>query len=91
MTKAELTAENRPAYEKGQITLRDTSKATHEYQGSVEVLVVLLDIVGIVLGCLLLVYCIEIETGVVILEGLEKRSEGISETTIARWSAMRTT
>ena len=64
---------------------------THENQGSVEILVVLLDVVGIILGCLLLVYRIEIKAGVVILEGLEKCSEGISETTIARWSAMRAT
>ena len=62
---------------------------THENQGSIEVLVILLDIVHIIFRCLLLVYCIEIETRVVVLEGLEERSEGISETTVIRWSAIR--
>ena len=43
--------------------------AAYEYQGGIEVLVVLLDILHIVLGRLLLVYRIEIEAGVVGLDG----------------------
>ena len=64
---------------------------THENQGGVEVLVVLLNIVCIIIGRLLLVHRIEIKAGVVILEGLEERSESISETRFARWSAIRVT
>ena len=56
---------------------------THENQGSVEVLVVLLDIVGIILGGLLLVHRIEIKTGIVVLDGLEEGSESIPETGFA--------
>ena len=82
MTKAELTAENRPAYKKGQKVPEDAFQATHKNERGIEVLVVLLDIVHIVLGCLLLVYRIEIETGVVVLYGLEERSERILETTL---------
>jgi len=48
---------------------------THENQGGVEVLVVLLDVVRIILRCLLLVHGVEIETGVVVLDWKEKRSK----------------
>jgi len=46
MTKAELTAENRPAYkdELGCSWERRTTDMTYENQGGVEVLIVLLDI-----------------------------------------------
>jgi len=61
--------------------MMDTSRwATHKDQGSVEVLIIFLDIVGVVLGCLLLVYRVEIETGIVVFDGLEECSEGILET-----------
>jgi len=50
MTKAELTAENRPACECGSTFYGDRRKAeTHEDQGGVEILVVLLHILGVVL------------------------------------------
>jgi len=81
MTKAELTAENRPAY-KDELSGRwqRTIEITYEDQGGVEVLVVLFDIVRIILGRLLLVHGVEIETGVVVLDGLEECSESILET-----------
>jgi len=58
---------------------------TYENQGGVEVLVVLLDVVCIILSCLLLVHRVEIEVGVVVLDGLEKRSESILEATFVQW------
>ena len=54
---------------------------THENEGNVEVLVVLLDIVRIVLGRLPLVDGVEIETRVVILDRFEERSESIMKAT----------
>ena len=42
---------------------------THENQGDIEVLVVLLDVVRIILRRLLLVHGVEIEAGVVALYG----------------------
>ena len=52
-----------------------------EDQRGIEVLVVLLDIFCIIFGRLPLVYCIEVETGVVNLNGLEEHSESILKTT----------
>ena len=82
MAKAELTAEKRPACEVAVrlSTARAARQATHEYQGSIEVLVVLLDVVHIILCRLPLVYCIEIEPGVVSLDGLEECSESVLKT-----------
>ena len=44
---------------------------THEYQGGVEVLIVLLHVFGIVLHRLSFVHGVEIELGVVVFYGLE--------------------
>ena len=77
MTKAELTAEKRPAYKVGLDNSRSERQTTHKNQGGIEILVVLLDIVGVVLGRLLLVHRVEVETSVVVLDGLEERSESI--------------
>jgi hypothetical protein len=52
---------------------------TYENQGGIEVLVVLLDVVRVILGRLPLVHRVEIETGVVVLDGLEEHSESILE------------
>ena len=52
----------------------------HENQCCVEVLVVLLDVVRVVLGRLSLVYRVEIEARIVVLDGLEECSECILET-----------
>ena len=64
---------------------------THEDQGGVQVLVIFLDVVGIVLHRLSLVHCIEIEAGIVGLDGLEEDSEGILEATSAQRLAMYAT
>ena len=53
--------------------------AAYEYQGGIEVLVVLLDVVGIVLGCLPLVHCVEVYARIVGLDRLEEGSESILE------------
>ena len=80
MTKAELTAENKPACifngsEEEFATNKE--RVTHENQGGVEVFIVLLDIVGIIFGCLLLVDGVEVDTRVVGLDGLQERSESV--------------
>jgi len=63
--------------------------ATHENQGGIEVLVILLDIVRIVLHRFPLVHRIEVEAGVVSFDGLEERSESILEAESAQRSAMQ--
>ena len=45
---------------------------THKYQGGIEVLVILLDTIGIVLNCLPLVHRIEVEAGIIGLDGGKK-------------------
>jgi len=64
---------------------------TNEYQGGIEVLVVLLDVVGIVLYCLPLVHRIKVDTGIVCLDGLEEDSESILEAGSSQWSATQAT
>ena len=99
MTKAELTAENRPAYKNGLDGSQErTIRTTYEDQGGVEVLVVLLDVVCIIFGRLLLVHGVEIETSIVVLDGLEECPESILEATFvqrhgvaAMWDTKRTT
>ena len=49
---------------------------TDKYQGGIEVLVILLDVVGIILGHLPLVHCVEVDAGNISLDGLEERSQG---------------
>ena len=80
MTKAELTAEKRPAYNHGSDNSPSERQATYKNQGGIEVLVVLLDIVGVILGRLPLVHRVEVETGIVVLDGREECSESILET-----------
>ena len=50
---------------------------THKNQGGVEVFIVLLGVVGIVFSRLFLVHRVKVKTSVVVLDGLEKRSERI--------------
>ena len=64
---------------------------THENQGGIEVLVILLDIICIVLCRLPFVDRIEIEAGVFGLDGLEESSESILKTMAAQRSAIRLT
>ena len=66
-------------------------RATHENQGGVEVLVVLLDILRVVLGCLPLVHGVEVESRIISLDGLEECPEGILEAEFAQWSATQAT
>ena len=61
----------------------------YEYQGGIEVVVVLLDVVRIVLGRLPLVHGVEVEAGIVGLDGLEESPESILEAASAQHSAMR--
>ena len=49
----------------------------HENQGGIEILVVLVQVLGIILHSLSFVHRIEIELGVVILDGLEVDPEGL--------------
>ena len=55
--------------------------ATHEYESGIEVLVVLLDVVHIVLGCLSLVHRVEVDAWIVGLDWLEESSKSILKTT----------
>ena len=61
---------------------------THEDQGGVQILVIFLDVVGIVLRGLSIVHRIEVEAGIIGLDGLEEDSECILEAKSARRSAM---
>ena len=54
---------------------------THEYEGGVEVLIVLLDVVHIVLVRFLVVNSVEVKSRIICLCGLKERSKGIPETT----------
>ena len=62
---------------------------THEYQGGIEVIVVFLDIVHIILDRLPVVNRVEVEAGVVGLDGFEESSESILKTTWAQRSTAR--
>jgi len=44
---------------------------THENQGGIEILIVLLHVFGIVLRRLLVVHCVEVALGVIALDWLE--------------------
>jgi len=66
---------------------RGARLATHKYQGGIEVLVILLDVVHIILSRLPLVHRVEVEAGIVGLDGLEERSESFLKTTWAERSA----
>ena len=70
MTKAELTPENRPAWERGRYCVVATgTQETHENHGGVEILVMLLQVFSAVLRRLSLVYGAEIELGPSLLTG----------------------
>ena len=64
---------------------------THENERSAEVVVVLLDIVRVIVGCLPVVHCVEVETRIFVLNGFEERSEGIMEATSLQWSETQPT
>ena len=50
---------------------------THENQGGVEIFVVLLHVLGIVFDRLSPVHGVEIELGVIVLDGLEVHPQGL--------------
>jgi len=52
-------------------------RSTYENQCSIEVVIVLLDVVGIILCGFLLVHSVEIEAGVIGLYGLQEGPESI--------------
>jgi hypothetical protein len=77
MTKAELTAENRPAWKRSQHCSGKGNAETHENQGGIEILIMFLHEFGIVLRCLSLVHGVEIEVGVIVLDWLEVHPESL--------------
>jgi len=50
---------------------------THENQGGVEIFIVVLHVFGVVLGHLPFVHGVEIDFGVIVLDGLEEHPEGV--------------
>ena len=65
--------------------------AAYEYQSGIEVLVVLLDVVGIVLGRLPLVHGVEVEARIAGLDWLEESSESILEAASGQQLATKAT
>ena len=63
---------------------------THENERGVEVFVILLDVVHIVLGRLPLVHGVEVDTGIIGLDGLEERSQSILDATPGQRSTTQT-
>ena len=84
-----LQRTDRPMRE-SQVGSKSEQWVTHEYQRSIEVLVVLLNVVRIVLHCLPLVHSVEVEAGIVDFDGLEECPKGILETAFSRRSATET-
>ena len=74
MTKAELTAENRPACEHCQPggVIREMA-TTHEDQGGIEIIIILLHVFAVVLHRLSFIHCVEVNLGVVALDWWEVR------------------
>ena len=64
---------------------------THEYQGGVEVLIILLGAVRVVLGCLPLVHSVEVDMGIIGLDGLEESPESILKAISGQRSETQTT
>ena len=54
---------------------------THENQGGIEIFVVLLHVLGVILHGLSFIHRIEIELGVVVLDGLKVDPEGLLNAT----------
>jgi hypothetical protein len=58
----------------------------HEYQGGIEVFVVLLDVLRIVLGRFPLVHRVEVDAGIISLDRLKERPESILKATSSQRS-----
>ena len=65
MMKAELTAENSPAYKTTKFVKRSAKKATHKYESGIEILAVLLDIFDIVLARFLVISRVEVNQRII--------------------------
>ena len=63
---------------------------THKNECGVEVLVMLLDVVHIVFGRLPLVHGVEVDAGVIGLDGLEEGSQSILDATPGQWPTTQT-
>ena len=63
---------------------------THENERSIEVLFILLDVVHIVLGRLPLVHGVEVDTGIIGLDGLEERSQSVLDAAPGQQSTTHT-
>ena len=50
---------------------------THENQGGVEILIVLMYVLGIVLRRLSLIHGVEVKLGIIVLDGLEVHPQGL--------------
>lgn len=61
---------------------------TGKYQGGIELLVILLDVVCIAFGRLPLVHDVEVKAGIIGLGWLKKSSESTLEAAFGQWSAM---
>ena len=64
---------------------------TYEYQGGIEVLVILPYVIRIIIGRLPLVHRVEVEACIAGLDGLKERSESILEATSVQQSAVQAT
>ena len=62
---------------------------THEDQGGVEILVVLLHVVGIVLRCLSFVHRVEVKPRVIVLDRLEEHPQGLLDAIWSRFNGPR--
>ena len=64
-------------------------QSTYEYQCCVEILVVFLDVVRIVLGRLPLVHGVEVNAGVICLDGRNEISESILDARSGQMAGIR--
>ena len=63
---------------------------THENERGIEVLFIFLDVFYVVLGCLPLVHGVEVDTGIIGLDGLEERSQSVLDATPGQQSTTQT-
>ena len=90
--KAELTAENRPAYSSQTLVMRPTAhrgrRRTHEDEGGVEILVILLRVFSVKLVGFLAIDCEEVGAWIAGPQRLEELFEGGMEAMVGVISAL---